>query len=143
MLALNVQAPPLVQAPPSTWPAAAYVQVKPLTDEHRAETLEFLAARPVHTVYMAGLIRDNGLVNPLNRGSFYSCRDAKGKLTGVALIGHITAIETTEEAAIESFARLAARVFCCPKNESCKIDNLVDTLLSRRYNCRFVVGCRL
>lgn len=106
MLALNVQAPP-IQAPPSTRPAAAYVQVKPLTDEHRAETLEFLAARPVHTVYMAGLIRDNGLVNPLNRGSFYSCRDAKGKLTGVALIGHITAIETSEEAAIESFARLA------------------------------------
>jgi hypothetical protein len=94
-------------SPPTTRPAAGYVQVKALTEEHRAEALEFLAARPIHTVYMAGLIRDNGLVNPLNRGTFYSCRDEQGNLSGVALIGHITAIETTQEAAIEAFARLA------------------------------------
>jgi len=96
-----------VQAPPTARPTAGYVQVKALTDENRAEALEFLAARPIHTVYMAGLIRDNGLVSPLNRGSFYSCRDDKGNLAGVALIGHITAIETTDEAIIEAFARLA------------------------------------
>jgi predicted GNAT family acetyltransferase len=95
------------QTPPSSRPAAGYVQVNALTDEHRAEALNFLAARPIHTVYMAGLICDNGLVSPLNRGSFYGCRDATGRLAGVAIIGHITAIETTDEAALEAFARLA------------------------------------
>jgi predicted GNAT family acetyltransferase len=83
------------------------VQVKALTDEHRAEILNFLAARPIHTVYMAGLIRDNGLVSPMNRGDFYACRNAEGNITGVGLIGHITAFETDDEAAIESFAQLA------------------------------------
>jgi predicted GNAT family acetyltransferase len=95
------------QTPPASRPAAVYVQVSALTDEHRAEALDFLAARPVHTVYMAGLIRDNGLVSPLNRGSFYGCRDEEGKLAGVAMIGHITAIETTSDAALKAFARLA------------------------------------
>lgn len=95
------------QTPPSSRPATGYVQVNALTDEHRAEALDFLAARPIHTVYMAGLMRDNGLVSPLNRGSFYGCRDEEGRLAGVALIGHITAIETTSDAALEAFARLA------------------------------------
>ncbi len=95
------------QVPPSSLSAAGYVQVKALTDEHRAEALEFLAARPIHTVYLVGLIRDNGLVSPLNRGSFYGSRDEEGNLAGVALIGHITAIETTQEAALEAFARVA------------------------------------
>lgn len=95
------------QASPSCLPAVSYVQVSVLTDDNCAEALDFLSARPIHTVYMAGLIRDNGLVSPLNRGSFYGCRDASGRLTGVALIGHITAIEAVEEAAIEAFARLA------------------------------------
>lgn len=96
-----------MQTPPSIRPAAGYVQVKALTEVNRAETLEFLAARSIHTVYMAGLICDNGLVSPHNRGSFYGCRDANGNLAGVALIGHITAIETADDAALEMFARLA------------------------------------
>jgi predicted GNAT family acetyltransferase len=95
------------QTPPTSRPAAGYVQVNALTDEHRAEALDFLAARPIHTVYMSGLIRDNGVVSPLNRGSFYGCRDAAGRLVGVAVIGHITAIEITSDAALEAFARLA------------------------------------
>jgi predicted GNAT family acetyltransferase len=95
------------QTQPTSRPDAGYVQVNPLTDEHRAEALDFLAARPIHTVYMAGLIRDNGLVSPLNRGSFYGYRDEEGQLAGVAIIGHITAIETSSDAALEAFARLA------------------------------------
>jgi len=95
------------QTQPTSRPAAGYVQVNTLTDEHRAEALDFLAARPIHTVYMAGLIRDNGLVSPLNRGSFYGYRDEEGRLAGVAIIGHITAIETTSDAALEAFAHLA------------------------------------
>jgi predicted GNAT family acetyltransferase len=100
--------PPLkAQTPPSSRPTAGYVQVQALTDEDREEVLDFLAARPIHTVYMAGLIGDNGLVSPLNRGTFYGCRDEAGQLAGVAIIGHITAIEATSDAAIEAFARRA------------------------------------
>lgn len=71
------------------------------------EVAAFLAERPVHTVFMASLIRDNGLVSPLNRGSFYACRDRERRLEGVALIGHATLIEARSEAALAAFARLA------------------------------------
>ncbi len=71
------------------------------------EVLDFLAARPLHTVIMASLIRDNGLVSPRNRGTFHACRNASGRLAGVALIGHVTMIETYSDAALELFADLA------------------------------------
>ncbi|PYS85101.1 MAG: hypothetical protein DMF67_02270 [Acidobacteria bacterium] len=78
-----------------------------LGNEHKEEVLQFLSARPVHTVVMAGFIRDNGLVSPLNRGSFYGCRNEEGQLKGVALIGHATLIETESEEALAAFARVA------------------------------------
>jgi ribosomal protein S18 acetylase RimI-like enzyme len=56
---------------------------------------------------MAGYIRDNGPVSPLNRGTFYTCRDAAGCLEGVALIGHVTMVETHSDDALEAFAHLA------------------------------------
>jgi uncharacterized protein len=71
------------------------------------EALDFLAARPIHTVYMASLIRDNGLVSPHNRGSFYAVRDSQGRLVGVALLGHATLIETRTDSSVAVFARLA------------------------------------
>lgn len=74
------------------------------------EALEFLARRPIHTVFLATLIRDNGLVSPYNRGSFYGCRDQLGALEGVALIGHATVIETRTDEALEAFADLAGRL---------------------------------
>jgi predicted GNAT family acetyltransferase len=81
----------------------------PLTDEHsETEILAFLAERPIHTVVMRGLIRDNGLVNPFNRGTFYACRDSStGRLAGVALIGHALFVEARNLDAIKAFARLA------------------------------------
>src|SRR6266849_1585042 len=51
--------------------------------EEEAEVLDFLGERPLHTVFIAGLIRDNGLVSPDNRGSFYACRSRGGDLEGV------------------------------------------------------------
>jgi predicted GNAT family acetyltransferase len=81
--------------------------VERLNAEHRNEVLSFLAARAVHTVFMAGLIRDNGLMSPLNRGAFYGCRAQDGRLEGVALIGHATLIEARSDRALASFARLA------------------------------------
>lgn len=92
--------------------AARSLAVHPLTEEHRAEVLSFLGARPFHTMIMAGWIRDNGLVSPLNRGTFYACRSRAGQLEGVALIGEIILLETSSEAALAAFARLAQD---CPK----------------------------
>jgi predicted GNAT family acetyltransferase len=79
----------------------------PLVEAHREEVLAFLAERPIHTVYMVSLMRDNGVASPLNRGTFYGCRDEAGALVGVALIGHATLVEVRCEAALEAFARLA------------------------------------
>src|SRR5947208_1174838 len=78
-----------------------------LTEDARAEVLDFLAKRPSHTVMLAGLIRDNGLVNPLNRGTFYGCRNLSGKLEGVALIGHATLFEARTDRAIHALGELA------------------------------------
>jgi predicted GNAT family acetyltransferase len=74
---------------------------------HEAEVLAFLAARPLHTVIMAGLVRDNGLESKLNRGSFYACRNAASELEGVALIGHVTMFETSNDDFLKLFAELA------------------------------------
>ena len=76
---------------------------------HGAETevLQFLAQRPIHTVAMMSLISDNGLVSPLNRGTFYGCRDLNGNLEGVALVGHATLMETVSDRALAALAQVA------------------------------------
>jgi predicted GNAT family acetyltransferase len=83
--------------------------VQSLALGHEDEVLGFLAQRPIHTVIMAGFIRDNGLVSPLNRGNFYCCRDTNGNLEGVALIGHVTMVETESNKVLELFAQLARK----------------------------------
>lgn len=87
--------------------AAGRVTVARLDGENRQEVLGFLARRPLHTVVMSSFVRDNGLVSPLNRGTFYACRDEAGDLVGVALIGHATMVEARTEEALAAFARLA------------------------------------
>lgn len=86
---------------------AGLLTVRRLGHGDEAEVLAFLAARPIHTVIMAGMIRDNGLVSSRNRGAFYGSRDAVGHLEGVALIGHVTMVETQSDEALELFAELA------------------------------------
>ena len=81
--------------------------IRPLTDEQETEALKFLASRSVDTLYMTGLIHDNGLDSPFNRGTFYGYRDGAGQLQGVALIGHATLVETESEDALSAFAGLA------------------------------------
>lgn len=78
-----------------------------LNGADEGEVLEFLSERTIHTVFMASLIRDNGLASPHNRGSFYACRDRYGLLEGVALVGHATLIEARTDNSLASFARLA------------------------------------
>ena len=90
---------------------APYLTTSPrvtvLDNEDQSEVLAFLGVRPSHTFGMIGLIRDNGIVSPYNRGTFYACRDLGGRLEGVALIGHNTLLEARSESAIEGFASVA------------------------------------
>ena len=86
---------------------SAEVRIEKLNGFDEAEVLEFLGKRPIHTVALVGFIRDNGLLSPLNRGTFYSCRNRSGQLEGVALIGHATLMETTTDRALEAFAEVA------------------------------------
>lgn len=95
-------ATPYLPAPAST------VEVVELGEGDRAEVLGLLAERPLHTVAMAGLIRDNGVVSPHHRGKFYGCRNSEGRLEGVALLGHHTLVEARTRRALREFA-LAAR----------------------------------
>jgi predicted GNAT family acetyltransferase len=92
------QRPPLAQA--NSQPIQA------LKGEDEVEVLDFLSAHPLRTFVMSGWIKDNGVVSPLNRGTFYGCRNDRGELEGVALIGHITLFETNSEAALAAFASL-------------------------------------
>jgi hypothetical protein len=86
---------------------APALDVRPLTEAHRQEVLAFISPRSVDTIFMRGLILDNGMESDLNRGTLYGCRDAQGRLEGVALIGHAMVIEAHTEGAYAAFARLA------------------------------------
>src|SRR5688500_8899800 len=83
------------------------IAVDLLMNVDEAEVLEFLAQRPIHTVAMMSMIQDNGLVSPLNRGTFYGCRDLNGRLEGVALVGHATLMETVSDRALAALAQVA------------------------------------
>jgi uncharacterized protein len=80
--------------------------ISELCRSDEAEVMEFLSARPLHTAFMAGLIRDNGLLSPHNRGSFYGSRNRMGQLEGVSLIGHATLVEAHSEDSLIALARV-------------------------------------
>lgn len=81
--------------------------VEALTNEKTNEVLEFLARRPLHTVMMTGMIRDNGIQSKFNRGDFYACRNGDQQIEGLALIGHLTLLETQTERARKALAQKA------------------------------------
>jgi predicted GNAT family acetyltransferase len=89
--------------------AEASIGVEALANQNEKEVLAFLSERPIHTVALVGFIRDNGLVSPLNRGAFYGCRNRRGQLEGVGLIGHATLIETHTDRALEALAEVAQK----------------------------------
>ena len=101
-------------APGLTAPRLRAIEVitSRLTNADKTEVLDFLSQRPMHTVAMVGFIHDNGLVSPLNRGTFYGCRNHAGQLEGVALVGHAMLMETSHDQAIQAFAQIAQR---CPE----------------------------
>src|SRR2546429_9411690 len=80
--------------------------IHPLNNRHREEVLNFLDTRPVHTFIMSSWINDNGLVSSFNRGIFYVCRDTKGELQGVALIGHIKLFGTKCNDSFSAYAMM-------------------------------------
>jgi len=80
--------------------------VMQLEEQHKNETLAFLSTRILHTFVMTGWLHDNGVVNPLNRGTFYAYRNQAGQLDGVALIGHTTLFEARSDEAVAAFAGL-------------------------------------
>jgi len=96
-------------APPTTAGTAPVPVVSsplPGSEEH---ILSALSSKSLTNVIMAGFIRDNGFGNPLNRGQFYTCRDEKNSVEGVALIGHTILFEAFSDRAIQTFATLARR----------------------------------
>src|ERR1044072_6624881 len=94
-------------APPGSADATRAIRAEPRSGGDEAEVGEFLSGRPVHAITLLGLIADNGLVSPHNRGTFYACRDEHGRLEGVALIGHATLFEARTPRALRTFARAA------------------------------------
>lgn len=71
--------------------------------------LSALSCNSLTNTIMAGFIRDNGFGSLLNRGRFYTCRDEKNELEGVALVGHTILFEAFSDRAIQAFAALARR----------------------------------
>jgi len=121
-------------------PEESEIRVAELAPETEAEVLRFLSERPLHTVAMMSLIRDNGIVSPLNRGKFYGCRDVNGYLEGVALIGHATLLETVSSRALQALAQIASK---CPDThmimgEQDRIDELWSYCENTGQKMRFV-----
>jgi len=117
-------------------------RVSPLTANREAEALAFLAERPAHTFGMAGWIRENGVLSPHNRGTFFASRDETGQLDGIALIGHSTMFETHSDSALMGFAKVA---LSCPNlfrilGEWDKVERFTDLLTNHgrtvRLECR-------
>lgn len=84
-------------------------EAEPLMRVEKGEALAFLAKRPLHTVYVASLISDNGVESPLNRGRLYSYRGSDGQIEGIALLGHATILEARSDEALTAFTKLAQR----------------------------------
>lgn len=87
--------------------SAAQLGLTPLLPGDEEYVLSVLSPDSLTNVIMAGFIRDNGFIHPLNRGQFYACRNAEKKLEGVALIGHTILFEAFSERAVQAFAALA------------------------------------
>lgn len=88
-------------------PAEPPHSAAPLTEAEKADALGFLAERPLHTVIMAGWLREHGVVSQQHRGSFYRSLNSAGKMSGVALIGRNTFFEVRAGEALTSLARVA------------------------------------
>jgi len=78
-----------------------------LVQGQEAEVIKFLTAQPLQNVILMSLISDNGFESHLNRGQFYACRDARGELNGIALLGHHILFAGRCAETVEAFAQQA------------------------------------
>lgn len=92
-----------------SWASANADVITPLSAGGEAKVLSVLSTPSLTNVIMSGFIRDNGLVNPLNRGCFYACHNERKNLTGIALIGHTMLFEAFDKGAIQAFAEVARK----------------------------------
>jgi GNAT superfamily N-acetyltransferase len=104
----NLSEPPLTAASRCLLKQPGLTQRLGVAD--KPEVRSFLAARPLQTFGLLGMIDDNGMISPYNRGDFYAYRGDDGRLEGVALMGYNTVIDARSEEAIAVFAELARRV---------------------------------
>ena len=108
-----------------------------LTAEDEPEVRSFLAARPLQTFGLLGMVTNNGVVSPHNRGDFFAYRGADGRLEGMALIGYNTVIDARSEEAIQVFADLAKAVvnpflILAPEQQT---DRFVEYYADAMYKC--------
>jgi predicted GNAT family acetyltransferase len=80
-----------------------------LANDEAEAVLQFLPKQPAHCAYLTGLIHEHGLVSPLNRGTFYGSKNILGELRGVALVGHATIIEPTNNDSLRDLAEVASK----------------------------------
>jgi len=83
--------------------------VRELGEEDRAPVLALLSNDPLRGVHLQSMIEDHGLCHPKHRGHFFGYYE-DGRLTGVALLGHLMMIYAeaeAEEAALNYFAQAA------------------------------------
>ena len=80
-----------------------------LANDEAEAVLQFLPKTPTHCAYLTGLIQEHGLVSPLNRGTFYGSKNILGELLGVALVGHATIIEPTNNDSLKDLAEAARK----------------------------------
>lgn len=83
--------------------------VEELTDADQDKILAFLGTRTLHTAYLCGLVRDNGVFSSYNRGTFFAYRNNLKEIEGVALIGHAILMEAVSNRAVRAFAETAQR----------------------------------
>jgi predicted GNAT family acetyltransferase len=110
---LNTNSPAIIKDGASVSATPGF-SVTSLSPDEEVHVLSLLTPDSLTNVIMAGFIRDNGFSNPLNRGQFYGCRDEKGTLEGVALIGHTVLVHALSSNALKAFAEIARRE--SPKN---------------------------
>jgi ribosomal protein S18 acetylase RimI-like enzyme len=97
------------EKPSASWTASetSFGTISQLKRSEEPEVLDFLAARPIHTVIIASKIRQRFQSDPAEQNEFYCYRDPDGVLEGVGLFGRITLFETHSNLALISFAKLA------------------------------------
>ncbi|MBL8208229.1 MAG: GNAT family N-acetyltransferase [Blastocatellia bacterium] len=71
--------------------------------------MQLLAENPLRAVHLRGMLLDNGLSHPSNRGRFYGYFE-NHQLVGIALLGHATMLYIRPEAEAEALRYFAQQV---------------------------------